>query len=252
VFGPPNPKVLKAKDTPRPAAIRSSTLYAPRSTLHASSFFSRLTKPHQSLTNISCEHRCSKRRARWTPWIAISSERRLRLHGHGLLAAALKDNEISRKRKRTEEPREHLPPARQAQTLLRLRCGLGCPQQQLQASLELGRTQSSNIEPKHIGFSIARQSAPTPPNREYLQHPFLSSEVESRTHPHCQKEKNMLWNTMGKTTLCIRRTGPSGRSKSSHPISLISRYLLTALQVWNRRHPCLYLSLQHFHLFDLF
>jgi hypothetical protein len=193
-----------------------------------------------------------------TSWIAISSERRLRLHGHGLLAAALKDNEISRKRKqsemRSEEPREHLPlPARQAQTLLHLRCGgLGCPQQQLQASLELGRTQSSNIEPKRIGFSIARQLAPTPPNREYLQHPFLSSEVESRIHPHCQKEKNMLWNTMGKTTLCIRRTGPSGRSKSSHPISVTSRDLLTSLQVCNRRHPCLHLSLQHFHLFDLF
>jgi len=152
-------------------------------------------------------------------WIAISSERRLKLHGHGLLAAALKDNESSRKRKQSEErSEEHLPPpARQAQTLLRLRCGLGCPQQQLQASLELGRTQSSNIEPKHIASSIARQSAPTPPNREYRQRPFLSSEVESPTHPHCQREKNMLWNTMEKTTLCIRRTGPSGRSKSSHP-----------------------------------
>ena len=181
----------------------------------------------------------------------------MKLHGHGLLAAALKDNEISRKRpqseKRSEEPREHRPPpARRAQTLLRLRCGLGCPQQQLQASLELGRTQSSNIEPKRIVFNIARQSAPTPPNREYLQRPFLSSEVESRTHPHCQREKNMLWNTMEKTTLCIHRTGPSGGSKSSHPISVIPRYLLTALQAWNRRHPCLYLSLQHFNLFDLF
>jgi hypothetical protein len=191
-------------------------------------------------------------------WIAISSERRLKLHGHGLLAAALKDNEISRKQKLSEglseEPPEHLPPpARQAQTLQHLQRGPGYRQQQLQASLELERTQSSNIEPKHIVFSIARQSALTPPNREYLQRPFPSSEVESRTHPPCQKEKNMLWNTMEKMTLYIHRTGPSGGSKSSPPqMSVMPRYLLTALQAWNRCHSCLYLSLQHLHLFDLF
>jgi hypothetical protein len=192
-------------------------------------------------------------------WIAISSERRLKLHGHGLLAAALKDNEISRKQKLSEglseELPEHLPPpARQAQTLLRLQRGLGYPQQLQQASLELERTQSSNIELKHIVFSIARQSALTPPNREYLQRPFPSSEVESRTHLHCQKEKNMLWNTMEKMTLYIRRTGPSGGSKSSRlpQMSVMPRYLLTALQAWNRCHSCLYLSLQHLHLFDLF
>ena len=188
------------------------------------------------------------------PWIAISNGRRSRLQGHGLLAAALKDNEISRKQKQRErrsaEPRECLQiPARQAPPPPWVP---GCPQLRLRALQELEHTQSSSTEPKHIVFSIVRQSERTLPSREHLQSPFLSSEVESHTHRHCQKEKNMSWNMMGKTTLYIRRTGCSRGSKTPRPKQLVSEHLLTALQAWNRCHPGVHLSMQHLHLVDFF